>query len=154
MHNDGQVRDTLVEKDRFQLTLPGRWHAVPAQDENSFAYQCEGHEEQLTVSLFFSDHEMQDAEQGTVVEHMIAHRQRAERELSEDSVEVSTAGYGQEGEVVAGRYTAYEAPNRRSATLVLCGPWTVAVFFYEALNQSQETFENRARLIMNSIVLR
>ena len=148
-----ESQDTVVAEDWFQVTLPGHWKPLPDSQETRFTYAGDAASEQITVSLFFSDHKMGREEQQVVLERMVELSRQAELNVVGLSVELTQTGYGEQGDTIAARYGGYEAPNRRSVTLLMCAPHMVAKFYYEAFDLGEMAFENRGRSIMNSIVL-
>jgi hypothetical protein len=148
-----ESQDTVVAEEWFQITLPGRWKLLPGSGETRFTYSRDAASEQLTVSLFFSDHKMGREEQQVVLERMIELSRQAELNVVGSSLELTQTGYGEQGDTIVARYGGYKAPNRRSVTLLMCAPHMVAKFYYEAFDLAETTFESRGRSIMNSIVL-
>ena len=62
--------------------------------------------------------------------------------------------YGESDGVLAARYGGFEPPTRRRFhALLLCSPLAVTVYYYEAIGLSEAEASDRARTIMNSIVV-
>ncbi len=145
--------DTLVEEDWYRLTLPGAWTSADSQDESVFVFDSDTEHEQLMVSLFFSEKPMDRSQQKDTCQSLVDIQRQAESDISGASLQLSDVGYGDQGQVVAARFTGSGSPKRQSATLVLCSPDTAAIFHYDTFDLTQAEFETRAASIMNSIEL-
>lgn len=151
-----KTKDTLIQERPFRLTLPGKWDQEPSSDLTRWIYYSEDRREQLTVSFpLGSTHALSKDEQSqTLVRVVEMHRSVWTKLPGLTPVTMTETTFGESAGVLAARYGGIEpARHHRFSCLVLCSPWAVTVFLYEATGLSEAESDARARTIMNSIAL-
>jgi hypothetical protein len=148
------AKDTSVDEPPFRLTLPGRWLRKPSS--NPWVYYTEDGREQLTVSLMGSDIEMNKEQQSDTLKKLVEIHRRTQTKMPDVGVvTMSDTTFAEVGRVLAARYGGVNpAHHRQFASLLLCGPRAITIYYYEASGLTQAEFETRGRTMMNSIVMR
>jgi hypothetical protein len=148
-------KDTRIQENAFRLSLPGKWVPKPSSDPTRWVYQNEDGRLQLTVSLLSFTHRMSSDEQTDTLNRVVGHHRRAQTEMPDaPAVTMTEATFAESGGVLAARYGGIEtAGHRRFASLLLCNPVAVTIYYYEGLDSTEAEFEAGARTTMNSIVV-
>ena len=147
------ARDTRINETSFRLTLPGTWTPTPSNDPARRDYHTDS--EQLTVSIFGSlfgapgtmNH---DAEVATFT-RWVDKRRDVETKVA-GSATVTEPLFGESGGVLAARYTGFDAGRqRRFHCMMLASSSAFEIFYYEAVEMTEQQAENRAKAIFNSV---
>ena len=161
-HLDGSARarssptkDTAIKENAFSLTLPGRWTVDVSDDPTRRSYHANNGREFLTVSLVVFAKRLSTEEQHQTINKMAdIHRRVQTKVPGVTALTMTETTFAESDGILAARYGGIEtATGRRFHTLLLCSPLAVTVYYYEALGLSEAEASNRARAIMNSIVV-
>jgi len=144
-------QSTWIREEWFRAQLPGRWEKAPTDEETWCMYRGDVGGEQFSVTLYFLAQPMSMRERQPVVESMLEMSRKAEVSVAGWPPELGAISYGEQGETLAARYTGFEAPQRRFATLILCAPLVTYVVHYAVLGLTDEAFQDRAGAIMNAL---
>ena len=149
------MKDTAVNENGFKLTLPGKWTADASDDPTRRSYHADNGHEFLTVSLLVFEKRLNNEQQHQAIKRIAEiHRGVETKAAGTTALTMTEISYGESDGVLAARYGGIEPPTRRRFhALLLCSPLAVTVYYYEAIGLSESEASNRARTIMNSVVV-
>lgn len=147
--------DTVVRESAFRLTLTGKWVQKSSSDPTRWSYEREDGHAHLTVSLLTAAHRLSNQEQSDLLRRIVKTRRDAETAIEGvTAITMTETTFGESHGVLAARYGGVEpAEHRRFATLLLCSPVAITIYYYEGLGLTAAEFETEARATMNSIVV-
>ncbi len=154
MSGKSKPKETVIDERAFRFTLPGQWSREPSSDPTRWAYQSD-HGDYLTVSLlgFFSG--MGAEERSKAFNRLVEMRKLAETALPGlTAVTTTQTTFGESGGILAARYSGIQsAVHRRFTCLMLGSSSAFTAFYYEAVGLTKTQSEDRAKTIMNSIIV-
>lgn len=148
-------KDTRIKETSFRVTLPGLWAPGMLDDPKRRSYHTGS--EQLTVSIFGSlfgaVSEMNDADKMAAFTRMVNRRKDAETKMPGFShVLVTEPTLGESRGILAARYSGFDSERqRRFHCMILASSSAFEIFYYEAVDVTEEIAENRAKAIFNSV---
>jgi len=144
-------KDTTIDEHVFSLILPGPWSRQPSPDPTRWTYASQSGLEQLTVSVFSSTQPMSADEQHETLKDVLVVRRRAEEEAASGTTMTDTT-LTEVGGVPGARYDGFHSSaRRRLSCLLLCSSTAVTVFYYEALDLTEQEAASRAEAILGSV---
>ena len=147
--------ETRISETSFRLTLPGKWTSGPSNDPTRRQYYTGS--ENLTVSihgsLFGTPNAMSSDDKMARFAYWVRKRRDAEAEaLQDNTIRITEPQFGEFGGVLAARYAGFdEARRRRFHCLLLASSSAFEVFYYEAVDMTEQAAELRAKAIFNSV---
>jgi len=153
--NSDPAENTRISETSFRLTLPGKWTSEPSNDPTRRDYHTPS--EGLTVSIFGSlfgaPGAMTHDERVATFTHWVNQRRDVETKVAEGgTIRITEPRFGESGGVLAARYAGIdEARQRRFHCLLLASSSAFEIFYYEAVEMTEQAAEQRAKAIFNSI---
>lgn len=149
------AKDTVIHETSFRLTLPGSWTPGRSDDPTRRDYHTDN--EGLTVSimgsLFGAPEAMSHDDKLARFRHWVDRRRAVETNLPESArISLTEPLFGESGGVLAARYAGVAAARRRQFhCLLLASSSAFEIFYYEAVNMTEQNAEDRAKAIFNSV---
>jgi hypothetical protein len=142
--------DTRVNETLFDLTLPGPWSRLDA-NETTFTYQRQDGSERLTVSLALAKRALTEAERIEAMEQFVERTRAAER----DGTTLSDVGRGKMAGRLMARYEGSdESTGRLFTCLIMSNSTVVASFYFESSVGDKQRFLENARAALTNVTLR
>jgi hypothetical protein len=146
---------TVVEKQYFTITLPGRWSEHASGDEDRWAFARVDGKATLTVSGMSDPQRRAGPALEELIRGLVETRRQVELEVSKQATQLEPVVFAQQGGAVVARYMASEpAAARQVAAVVMGRPGIVLSFYLETLDLSRAELEAIGRPMFNSIVLK
>ncbi len=146
---------TRISETSFRLTLPGTWTSGPSNDPTRRDYHTAS--EGLTVSIFGSLFGAPDAmnhdDRVAMFTRWVNKRRAVETKVTGgDMITTTEPLFGESGGVLAARYAGLDyAHQRRFHCLLLASSSAFEIFYYEAVDMTEQAAEERAKTIFNSV---
>ena len=136
------------------MTLPGVWKSGKTDDPNLRTYHTD--KEQVTVSIFGSffptSGNVTHDDKAEIFRRWVNKRRDYETKLQDHvGVTVGEPLYAEVNGTMGARYEGFDSgAHRRFHCLILASSSAFEIFYYEAVDMSDELVRNRARAIFNS----
>ncbi|HET6180091.1 MAG TPA: hypothetical protein VFE61_24435 [Candidatus Sulfotelmatobacter sp.] len=153
--SQAKSNDTKVNEASFRLTLPGPWKSGNADDSTLRSYHTE--KEQLTVSIFCcrfgAAGQMNHDEKVAEFPRWVNKRRNIETKMpGYEGVVLTESMFGESKGTLAARYEGFDpARKRRFHCMLLASSSAFEIFYYEAVDSTEQTAKSRAKLIFNSV---
>jgi hypothetical protein len=152
---NAEPQSTRINEASFRLTLPGTWTSAQSTDPNRRDYHTDS--EWLTVSvmgsLFGAPGAMSRDDKVARFRYWVSRRRAVETKVSEGAkITLTEPLFGESDGVFAARYAGVDTGRqRRFHCVLLASSSAFEVFYYEALNMTEQAAEERAKAIFNSV---
>jgi hypothetical protein len=149
-----KAADTVIREETFSLTLPGAWSGGYNAESRAWGYVTAKGNEGITVGILQRTNDPAPEAMRSDLENYL--RVRREQELKLGGVQL-TLSEPRRSEQQGAHIAVFEgtdgAANRRTRTLVIVNRSVAASFYYEALELSDQEFEERASAILSQVGL-
>ena len=146
-------KDSAIDERVFSFTLPVHWTRQPSSDPTRWTYGSDSGREQLTVSLLRTKQPMSaDAQDKTLKEVTDVRRRAESAPPGASGVTLTDTTFTEVEGVPAARYDGIQSnAGRRFSCLLLCSSSAVTVFYYEALDMTEQEANSRAKAVFNLV---
>jgi hypothetical protein len=145
---------TVVNEDRFSLSLPGKWKGAYDLASDSWQYRSADGREAVTVGILRRTAGPDLSSIKADFRTYLQERRKSELKLGGPNVRLSEPEVQERGAAVLGRYSGFDPrDNRRTLTRIIVNELAAGSFYYEALGFTQEAFDARAKLVLGKVGL-
>jgi len=147
------VSKTQIREAYFTINLPKGWVGGPGPDPNLWQYASPKQNEQLSVSIHVSKTPISKQERPKMLNDFLAMRLKSETEQAKSkSLKISEPQKEEKGNAWIASYSGvHPEARRRFASFTVVNPKLIANFYYEALDMSEEEFENNRKQILSGV---
>jgi len=134
----------------IHLEVPSTWHYQAEGD--TYYFRDNLAKEQLTLSAFGLKEKSSIEQRQDTMLKLLQHRRNAELEDSGAGVQMTEPQFGEQGDTLLVRYQGSATQGNRQFAFIMFGlPDRVINVYFESLNLSGDSFNQRAQEILNSI---